>query len=100
MFTAILGGGSRAQGQPSAFSPQPPNGAPRAPDPHSPADAPPCPAPVVIPFGEVLQVGGVDGPEVAFAVVAAAGFDEALIEGQVVADAVPPALLLPWGCGL
>lgn len=90
--------GSRARGQPA--DPQNPPGHPLDPPPPSPnhpgspADAPARPPAVVVALGEVVQVGGVDGPEVALAVVAAAGFDEALVEGQVVPHAVAPALLL------
>ena len=57
----------------------------------------PAPGPaaaVVVPVGEVLIVGRVDGPEVAFTAVAAAGLDEALVQGQVVTHAVPPVLIL------
>lgn len=44
--------------------------------------------------GEVLQVGWVDSPVVPFAVLASTSFDETLVEGQVVANAVPPTLVL------
>ena len=40
---------------------------------------------------EVVQVGRVDRPVVTLAVGAAAGLDEAVVQGEVVADAVPPA---------
>lgn len=59
---------------------------------------PPCPSPcpptMVVPFREVLIVGRVNRPEVAFTVVASTRFDEAIIEGQVVAHAVPPVFIL------
>ena len=41
---------------------------------------------------KVLHVSRVDGPVVALAVLAAAGLDEAVVEGEVVAHAVAPAL--------
>lgn len=63
-----------------------------------PAHPPPRPPAVVVPLGKVLVVGWVDGPEVSFAVVAAAGFDEAFVQRQVVANAVPPVLIL-WRHG-
>lgn len=53
-----------------------------------------CPAAVVVPVRKVLVVGGVNRPEVAFTVVAAACFDEAVIQGQVVTHAVPPVFIL------
>lgn len=49
---------------------------------------------VKIPSGKVVQVGGVDGPKVALSIVTAAGFDEALVQRQVVTHAVLPVLIL------
>lgn len=62
--------------------------------PRHPPCLPPRPPTVVVPLREVLVVGGVNGPEVAFPVVAPTRFDEAVIEGQVVAHAVPPVFIL------
>lgn len=59
-----------------------------------PAYPPPRPPAVVVPFRKVLVVWGVNRPEVAFAVVAAACFDEAIVQGQVVTHAVPPVFIL------
>lgn len=61
---------------------------------HHSADPSPYPAPVVLPFGEVLVVSWVDGPEVAFAVFAAACLDEAFVQGEVVSHTVSPILVL------
>lgn len=59
-----------------------------------PSRPPPRPPTMVVPFREVLIVGGVNRPEVAFTVVASTRFDEAVVEGQVVAHTVPPVLIL------
>lgn len=59
-----------------------------------PAYPPPRPSAVVVPVRKVLVVCWVNCPEVAFAVVTAACFDEAIIQGQVVTHAVPPVFIL------
>lgn len=59
-----------------------------------PAYPPPRPPAVIVPVAKVLVVCRVNGPEVAFAVVAAARFDEAVVQGQVVAHTVPPVFIL------
>ena len=51
-------------------------------------------APAVVSLGEVVDAGGVYGPVVALAVLRATGLDEALVETEVVADAVAPGALL------
>ena len=62
--------------------------------PHHSSDSPAGPTPVIFPFGEVLEVGRMDGPEVAFSVFTAACLDEALVQGEVVSDTVPPIFVL------
>lgn len=59
-----------------------------------PAYPPPRPPAVVVPIRKVLVVCRVNRPEVAFPVVAATRFDEAIIQGQVVTHAVPPVFIL------
>lgn len=59
-----------------------------------PAHPPSCPPAVVVPIGKVPVVWGVNRPEVAFTVVTAAGFDEAIIQGQVMTHAIPPVFVL------
>ena len=44
-----------------------------------------------ISLGEVRDVGRMNGPEVALAVGCSAGFDEAIVEGEIVPDRIPPA---------
>ena len=51
-------------------------------------------ASVVVSVREVMEVGWVNGPEVTLAVVAASSLDKALVQGEVVPDAVPPVLVL------
>ena len=48
-------------------------------------------APPEIAFGEIFHVGRMDGPVVALAVGAASGFDETIVQTQIVPDAVAPA---------
>ena len=40
---------------------------------------------------EIIDVGRMDGPIVSFAISAAASFDEAVVEAEVMADGVAPA---------
>lgn len=47
--------------------------------PRYPADPSPGSTPVVVPIREVLKVGRMNSPEMALAVVTAAGFDETLV---------------------
>ena len=59
-----------------------------------PAHPPPCPSAVVVPLRKVLVVCGVNRPEVAFTVVTASGFDEAIVQRQVVTHTVSPVFIL------
>ena len=45
----------------------------------------------VFSFAEIFQVSGVYGPEMSFAVGTAADLKEALVEAEIVTNAVPPA---------
>ena len=49
------------------------------------------PPPPEVPLLEVLDAGGMNCPVVALAIGCPAGLDEAVVEGEVVADGVPPA---------
>lgn len=51
-------------------------------------------SPVVFPVREVLKVGRMNSPEMALAIVTATGFDEALVQREIVSDAVSPVLVL------
>lgn len=59
-----------------------------------PADPAASSAAMVVPIGEVLEVSGVDGPEMAFTIVTPTSLHKAFVQGQVVSDAVPPVLIL------
>lgn len=58
------------------------------------ADPSPGSSPVIVPVREVLKVGRMNSPEMALAVVTAAGFDEALVQREIVSDTVSPVLVL------
>lgn len=58
------------------------------------ADPSPGSSPVVVPIRKVLKVGWMNSPEMALAVVTAAGFDEALVQREIVSDTVSPVLVL------
>lgn len=58
------------------------------------ANPSPGTSPVVVPVREVLKVGWMNSPKMALAIVTATGFDEALVQREIVSDAVSPVLVL------
>lgn len=60
----------------------------------SSTDSTSCTTPTVITTSKILDISGVDPPEVTSAITASATFDEAFIEGQIMTDTVSPTAII------